>query len=110
MKPKKFLAVVSASGAKLSITAGEEVELDDPAIAADLTRAGYIVPHKRGLTLAAAQEIAAETRAAVEAEIAEADAAEAAAREEAEKAAAAAADDETGEPGDDATAADAATE
>lgn len=39
-----YMATISFSGAQISMSKGKVGEISDPALVADLTKAGYIVP------------------------------------------------------------------
>lgn len=67
MKKKTYLGLVNAGGMGFALQAGQEVELDGET-AADLMRAAYVWPMKKGLTLAEAQGLAGEHRANILAE------------------------------------------
>ena len=41
-----YLATISFSGNQISMAKGKICEISDPALAADLTKAGYIIPYE----------------------------------------------------------------
>lgn len=41
-----YLATVSFSGSQISMAKGKVSEISDPALVADLTKAGYIIPYE----------------------------------------------------------------
>ena len=41
-----YLATISFSGNQISMAKGKLCEISDPALAADLTKAGYIIPYE----------------------------------------------------------------
>lgn len=41
-----YMATISFSGAQISMAKGKVCEISDPALVADLTKAGYIIPYE----------------------------------------------------------------
>lgn len=41
-----YIATISFSGDKISMAKGKVCEISDPALVADLTKAGYIIPYE----------------------------------------------------------------
>lgn len=41
-----YLATISFSGNQISMAKGKACEISDPALVADLTKAGYIIPYE----------------------------------------------------------------